>query len=269
MPVASTRRNTDIPPADPFERIVAALHEAAFDDGAWPRATALIDDACGMDGSQLCVVEVRDGKPEYRFGWFYGHGRANADFEREYRSRFARDERIARLLLMPAGTLFASEDLLDESEREAFAPPRDARQLVARLEGGHSQHIFWLPTRTSSQGAWRPTHLRLLRRLLPHVGHGVRCGLALRESAANAQALAALLDDAGIGAVFLDRFGSVTAANVQGSRRLDRDLLAALGEALDAPGDPAVAVGESRRNVLVRRAGDGAVALLVDATPGG
>ena len=222
-----------------------------------------------MDGSQLCVVEVRDGKPEYRFGWFYGHGRANADFEHEYRNRFVRDERIARLLLMPAGTLFASEDLLDESEREAFAPPRDARQLVARLEGGHSQHIFWLPTRTSSRGAWHPTHLRLLRRLLPHVGHAVRCGQALREAAANAQALAALLDDAGIGAVFLDRFGSVTAANVQGSRHLDRDLLAALGDALDAPGDAAVVADESRRNVLVRRTGTGAVALLVEAKPGG
>ena len=36
-----------------FDRIVAALHDAALDDTLWPSASALIDEAVGMAGSHL------------------------------------------------------------------------------------------------------------------------------------------------------------------------------------------------------------------------
>ena len=251
----------DVPSADPFERIVAALHEAAFDDGAWLRATALIDDACGMGGSQLCVVDASGEEPEYRFGWFHRHGRALAELERAYVGHLRQDQRIRRLLSMPAGTLLANADLLDERELAASPLHRDllprwdaANQLVARLDGAAGQHIFWLPTRTSSQGEWLPTHLRLLRRLLPHIAHAVRSGQALRQAAAKGQALAALLDDARIGCVFLDRNGTAIEANSAARRHLDRDVLAALGDALGADNGTAVVAGRtSRLRVHVRR----------------
>ena len=251
----------DVPSADPFERIVAALHEAAFDDDAWLRATALIDDACGMGGSQLCVVDASGEEPEYRFGWFHRHGRALAELERAYVGHFQQDQRIRRLLSMPAGTLLANADLLDERELAASPLHRDllprwdaANQLVARLDGAAGEHVFWLPTRTSGQGEWLPTHLRLLRRLLPHVAHAVRCGQALRQAEAKGRALAALLDDAQIGSVLLDRNGTAIEANSEARRHLDRDVLAALAEALDAPGRTAMVAGRaSRLKVHVRR----------------
>ena len=250
----------DVPSADPFERIVAALHQAAFDDDAWPRATALIDDACGMGGSQLCVVDASGEEPEYRFGWFHRHGRALADLERAYVGHFRQDQRIRRLLSMPAGTLLANADLLDERELAASPLHRDllprwdaANQLVARLDGTAGEHVFWLPTRASGQGEWLPTHLRLLHRLLPHVAHAVRCGQALRQATTKGQALAALLDDAQIGSVLLDHNGTVVEANSEARRHLDRDVLAALAEALDAPGQTAVVAGRtSRLKVHVR-----------------
>ena len=40
---------------DAFNRILASLHEAAFDDAQWPVTSALIDEACGMRGSALVV----------------------------------------------------------------------------------------------------------------------------------------------------------------------------------------------------------------------
>ena len=267
----------DFPSVDPFERIVAALHEAAFDDGAWLRATALIDDACGMGGSQLCVVDASGEEPVYCFGWFHRHGRALADLERAYVGHFPQDERIRRLLSMPAGTLLANADLLDERELAASPLHRDllprwdaANQLVARLDGAAGEHVFWLPTRTSGQGEWLPTHLRALRGLLPHVAHAVHCGQALRQAGAKGQALAALLDDARIGSVLLDRNGTVVEANSTVRRHLDRDVLAAIGDALDAGRGTAVVAGRAsrfkvhvRRIETVRSVGEATVAALL------
>ena len=36
-----------------FERVLEALHEAAFDDARWPVAASLIDEACGSKGNFL------------------------------------------------------------------------------------------------------------------------------------------------------------------------------------------------------------------------
>ena len=38
---------------DPFERILASLHEAMLDDVQWPVTSALIDEACGTQGNTL------------------------------------------------------------------------------------------------------------------------------------------------------------------------------------------------------------------------
>ena len=38
---------------DKFDRAVAALHEAMLGDDRWRETSALIDDACGMQGAHL------------------------------------------------------------------------------------------------------------------------------------------------------------------------------------------------------------------------
>ena len=42
---------------DPFERILASLHDAMLDDTRWPGTSALIDEACDLTGNDLIVSE--------------------------------------------------------------------------------------------------------------------------------------------------------------------------------------------------------------------
>lgn len=173
--------------ADPFDAIVAALHEAALNDGHWPRALALVDAACEMHGSYLAVL-AGDGRwsPRLLEGRFYSHGARNRALERDYLSCFAVDERIARLLLLPAGALIANADLYTAEEQRA-SPTFNGHlrrwdavnQLNVRLPGIDGRQTLWMPTRRRCQGDWRPSQLRLLRRLLPHLGQTVRVRQAL------------------------------------------------------------------------------------------
>lgn len=176
--------------ADPFDAIVAALHRAALDDDHWPRALALIDTACAMRGSYLALV-AGEAPPRLLWGWFFCHGRRDREFERDYDRHFPSDERVARLMLLPAGTLLANADVYTEEEQRAsatftdFLPRWDAvDQLNVRLPMLADRHLLWMPTRRARQGAWRPSHLRLLRRLLPHLGQAVRVREALVRAAA-------------------------------------------------------------------------------------
>ena len=174
--------------ADPFDVIVAALHEAALDEGHWPRALALVDAACEMHGSYLAVVAGNGRRGPLRLleGRFYSHGLRRRALERDYLGYFAADERIARLLLLPAGALVANADLYTAEEQRA-SPTFNGHlrrwdavnQLNVRLPGIDGRQTLWMPTRRQRQGDWRPSQLRLLRRLLPHLGQTVRVRQAL------------------------------------------------------------------------------------------
>lgn len=176
--------------ADPYDAIVAALHEAALDDGRWPKALALVDAACGMSGSYLAVVAVGGAAPPRLLeGRFYGHGVRCGAFERDYLGCFATDERIGRLLRLPAGTFLANADLYTAEEQQASRTFNghlrrwDAvNQLNVRLPALKPRHTLWMPTRARRQGAWGPSQLRLLRRLLPHIGQTVRVRQALADA---------------------------------------------------------------------------------------
>lgn len=178
--------------ADPFDAIVAALHRAALDDAHWPQALAQIDTACGMRGSHLALV-AGNSPPRLLESWFFGHGTRSREFEQDYRGYFKRDERVARLLLLPAGTLLANADVYTAEEQRTsatfadFLPRWDAvDQLNVRLPTLADRHLLWMPTRCAGQGAWRPPHLRLLRRLLPHVGQAMRVRDALARASGGA-----------------------------------------------------------------------------------
>ena len=179
--------------ADPFDAIVAALHEAALNDGHWPRALALVDAACDMRGSYLAVVAVNGrGPPRLLEGRFYSHGVRRRALEQDYLAYFAADERIPRLLLLPAGAVLANADLYTAEEQRASRTFNEhlrrwdaVNQLNVRLPGLHGRQTLWMPTRGRRQGDWRGAQLRLLRRLLPHIGQTVRVrqALALRQRA--------------------------------------------------------------------------------------
>ena len=74
---------------DKFDRVVASLHEAALGDAHWRETSALIDDACGMKGAHLVIVDGRSrDKPEWIFDQFYYHGESAAELGREYAEDF-------------------------------------------------------------------------------------------------------------------------------------------------------------------------------------
>ena len=213
-----------------FERIVAALQDAALSDAAWPRALALVDDACGMHSSHLAVVDASRGDAAHLFGLWCGHGVSFDGLAREYaHDYFSTDERVARLLLLPAGTLLHNADIYTPEEQARSRTCNDfllreglGNQFSARLAGLDGLHTVWTVTRTSAQGAWRPAHLAVLTRLLPHVGGAVRTCQALAKAEAHTAALASLLDsaDRDTGAILLDRHGTVVQANASGQRTL-------------------------------------------------
>ena len=175
-----------------FDRIVSALQEAALGAGVWPRATALIDAACGLHGSHLFLLRNRAlTTPSYLCGNYLSHGFARGDIERRYAQRyFVLDERVPRLLAMPAGCLLHNDDLLAEQERAKspvfveYLRTWDALdQFNVRLDIADGLQLFWTVTRDAASGRWRGHQLRLLQRLLPHVRHAVRVAHALREAA--------------------------------------------------------------------------------------
>lgn len=173
-----------------FERIVAALHEAALGQGRWPNALALIDDACEMLGSHLAIVGADGNALRYVGGWFCCHGRLLRQLERRYVAHyFQTDERVRRLLLLPLGCWLSSTDIYTARERETSPTyneflPRWAgvNQLHVRLDGLDGLHILWSVARAPRQGDWRSRDIELLRRLLQPVRNAVQVAQALERA---------------------------------------------------------------------------------------
>ena len=211
-----------------FERIVAALQDAALRDAAWPRALALINDACAMHSSHLAVVAADGSAAEYLFGIWRGEGASLDALADEYAERyFATDERVPRLLLMPAGSFLHNADLFADNERATsstyndFLPRWDIEnQLSARLPALDGLHLLWTVSRARAQGEWRSSHRGVLARLLPHIGGAVRLRQALAQADARAAALAPLLDAPPQGVILLDSAGRVAETNAQSGRFL-------------------------------------------------
>lgn len=265
-PVRSSSRSAAFAYDQRFQRIVAALHDAALDDSAWSRAFALIDDACLTHSSHLAVVATRAGAPEYLFGTWLGHGVSLDALAREYVERyFPIDERVSRLLLMPAGSLLHNADLFTEEERATSATynrflPRWGieNQVSARLAALDGSHVLWTVSRSRAQGDWRPSHLGVLARLLPHLCGAVRVRQALAKADARAAALEPLLDASPRSVILLDRRGQVMRTNARAARLLaDGRLLCERGGALHAT----TAAEDERLGRLLARAccprGDG------------
>ena len=72
---------------DAFERILASLYDTMLNDALWPATSALIDEACGMEGSALGVIGV--GLKDDMSGvtssglWSYYRGHRLTDRERD------------------------------------------------------------------------------------------------------------------------------------------------------------------------------------------
>lgn len=214
---------------DNFDRIITALHDAAFDDTVWPRASALIDEAVGMLGSHLLILSGQtraDLVLEYEAAYYRGEPFSSADYLQHY---FPTDERIPRFLRLPDSRVVSMPELFTAQERQTSPTynellPRShgQRGLNVRMDGLDGLHIAWVQANSTDPLGWGSAQLTLSQRLLPHIRQFVRVRQALVKADALRASLAHLLDNTLIGILALDRRGTIVETNARALRLLQR-----------------------------------------------
>ena len=151
-----------MPDPDAFERILASLYDAMLDDTLWPATSALIDDACGMQGNALMI---RAGPPDdgrVTFVGFYYRGERRADWERAYMERYhpineavPRFRQLPDSRVVPTAALYTAQELrTSPTYNEAFLRGHSQDGLNIRLDGPDGSHIAWFPFDPVAPGGW-------------------------------------------------------------------------------------------------------------------
>ena len=225
---------------DTFDRILASLHEAALDDGRWPAASALIDDALQAEGNALVVgADQPGGDVQIFYAGFYYRGERNTEWERRYFDHYyAWDERIPRLRKLPDSQLVHCRELYTDRELKsspaynvALSVGHTQDSINVRLDGPSGSRIVWVVNDPVGTGDWSSRQIELIRRLLPHVRHYVSVRQALADAGALGSSFDELLAATGCGIVQLDWRGRIVAANDRA-----RELLRAGDGLLDGGG---------------------------------
>ena len=215
---------------DRFERLVAALHEAALDEAVWPEAAGLIDEVVGTGGNALAVGRGSSQlDSEILLVRLCFGGERDEAWERRYmRDYWLRDESIPRLAALPAGKLVHTMDLYTGRERrfsraynEALAETGMRNGLNVRLEGPAGASIYLkLGDSTTERGRWSPGQIETIERLLPHLRRFVDGRQVLARAGALGRSLSEVLDNSRFGVIQLDRHGRIVAANDRARRLL-------------------------------------------------
>ena len=206
---------------DAFERTLAALHGAMLDDSQWPATSALIDEACGMQGNALLVRTGPQDNARVLFVGLYYRGERREDWEREYLGVYHPiDERVPRLMQLPDSRLVRIADLYTEQElqtslayNEGLSRGGAQEGVNVRLDGPDGSHISWVTADPVSPDGWESSQLTLLKALLPHLRQFVRVRQTLVKAEALGASVAELLDTPRVGVIHLDRDGRVVEAN--------------------------------------------------------
>ena len=207
-------------PPDPFERLLAALHDAALDDALWPAASELIDEAIGVKGNALMVPAGPEDDARPLFGVCLYRGQRREDLEREYLEHYCHeDDRIALLRHLPEGKLthvtemYTPQELKTSPAYNEFAPRADGcNSLYVRLRSLDGADFVWTLL-DPVKAQWQSAQTRMIERLLPHVRNFVHACRSLAGAHALVVSLNALLDQTRIGVIHLDRRGRLLAAN--------------------------------------------------------
>ena len=206
---------------DAFEHILTSLHDTTFDAVQWPTTSALIDEACGLQGNGLIVSEGPPDAIRVLFFGLYYRGQRREDWEREYLDLYHPiDERMPRAHQLPNSRvvhvteLYTAEELQTSPIYNDALPRANAQDsLNVRLDGLDGSVIGWSLQDPITPDGWASSQLALIKGLLPHLQHFVR----VQQTLAKAQALGAsateLLDNPRVGVIHLDRHGRIVAAN--------------------------------------------------------
>ena len=205
-----------------FERILAALHEAALDPDRWPSTSALIDEALGTHGSTLASGDG-ESEEDYRthFMWTCHRGRRRRDLEHLWLETYLPlDEGIPRLRrrpfnrLIPIAGLYTEEELKTSEAYNALRTLAHAGNAIdVRLEGANGSRIKWQVNDPLDGEGWSSAQCDTIRRLLPHIRQTVHVQQTLARVDALGATLTEMLDHSGLGIVQLDARGRIAAAN--------------------------------------------------------
>lgn len=250
---------------DRVDEIVALLQEAQLDDSAWPAASALIDDACGLRGNDLLLARFSpEGGIDIQLRWLLLRGEANPELEHDYAENYAAiDERPAAGVREPFGKLVHTNTLLSDRIRrdsatynEYLVPNAGENCLNVRMPGAGESQIAWslVGPGGGHPSDWSSQCVDTIRQLLPHVRQFVRVRHALAEARADGMTTAAPLDVQRMGTLILDRRGRIIEANEHAR------YLLACSESLTTSG---------RRLIAIPPADADGVARLIDAACGG
>ena len=206
---------------DAFERILASLYDAMLDDALWPATSALIDEACGMQGNALLVGEGPKDDVRALFLGLYYRGERREDWEREYLDIYHPiDESVQRFRQLPDSRLVHTHDLYTAEELKTSPAYQEGLRrfsgqdgLRARLDGPDSSHYAWVTADPVAPGGWEAPQVALMRGLLPHIRQFIRVRQALTHTEALGASVTGLLDNTRVGVIHLDRRGRIVAAN--------------------------------------------------------
>ena len=206
---------------DAFEHILASLYEATLDDTLWPVTSALIDEACGIQGNALLVGAGPPDDVRVLFAQAYYRGQRWEDLEHDYLAHYHPiDERVPRVRQLPDSRLvhvtelYTAEELQTSptyNELMARGSARDGWNV--RLDGPDGSHITWSISDPVTQGGWADSQLTLIKGLLPHIRQFICVQQALAKAEALGTSVTDLLDNPRVGVIHLDRRGQIMEAN--------------------------------------------------------
>ena len=206
---------------DAFERILASLYGAMLDDAHWPATSALIDEACGLQGNALGVGEGPKDDVQVICAGLYYRGERREDLEREYLDIYhPTDESVPRFRQLPDSRVVRAVDLYTEQElqtsptyNELLSRASGQDGLNVRLAEPDGSHIAWVSADPVAPDGWEFTQVMLFKGLLPHIRQFVRIRQALAGAGALDASVTELLDNPRIGVIHLARRGRIVAAN--------------------------------------------------------
>lgn len=207
-----------------LDQIVGLLHDAEVDASAWPAASALIDEVCGLAGNDLLLARpLAGGGIDIRLRWLFLRGERHPGLEREYADDYAAiDERMPAGLRLPPGNLVHTTCLLPESVRrrsttynEYLVPNAGENCLNVRSSEPRNLHAAWslVGPGGGGPGDWTREQVAMVRALWPHVRQFVRVRYALAEARADGLGTVGLLDTRRFGVLLLDDEDRLVEAN--------------------------------------------------------
>ena len=212
-----------------FDRVLASLHAAAFDDARWLEAASRIADLIRTKGHGAAFVHG-DSPADMDIFWgrIWFRGERREDWERRYFGEQIRlDERVPRLFGLRHGELAHVSDVYSEQEKmhspvynETLVAMRAQDGLQVRLDAPPGMHVVWGICDSAEPGGWGFDQITTIERLQPHLRQCVVVRHALAEEEALGASITELLGSTLFGVVQLDHRGQIAGTNDEALRIL-------------------------------------------------